>query len=142
MRTIRYTITLYILLLLTLKSNGQSTTLPESLRSELSNDTTVLNFQHDIFYTKKGIKGNEGWFYYSYYNPHIDGKKKESPVLHRIGHWKNYRKKECYNRKVERCRKTRKRCGRFMEMSVRKTSRPTLKDTGLRRWNWERVMPW
>ncbi|MBE7442179.1 MAG: hypothetical protein HS119_06980 [Flavobacteriales bacterium] len=82
--------------LLTLRLNGfgQEITLPDSIKTLLANDSTVLSVKYEVFYTKNGYgtKDSEGWYFMSNYNPHINGAKQETPVIHRVGFWKHYRK--------------------------------------------------
>jgi antitoxin component YwqK of YwqJK toxin-antitoxin module len=68
---------------------AQKIELPDSIKSLLLADTTVINTGY-ILKTDTN-KNQEGSYFTSYYNPHFIKERRDYLTIHRIGHWKYYR---------------------------------------------------
>lgn len=69
---------------------AQKIELPDSIKTPLLNDTTVLNVDYLSTDLAKGDR--EGWYYGSYYNPHFVKERRDYLTMHRVGYWRFYRK--------------------------------------------------
>jgi len=69
---------------------AQDIEFPDSVKSLIYADTTILHVAHLSKFDGKGNK--EGWYFGSYYNPHFIKVRRNYLTNHRVGKWIFYRK--------------------------------------------------
>ena len=81
---------LFIFILFSGNLSAQKIELPDSIKSLLLSDTTVINTGY--IWKTDAKENQEGSYFTSYYNPHYLKERRNYPTIHRVGGWRYYRK--------------------------------------------------